>query len=223
MQRRGAARPRPGARAAAGRPRRDPPPRDTVGCDVVFVDNGGRDPAIMDTRAVPGAWAAGGVIPTGAIVAIADLDDPSPATLLANGFDAVQLLEIRGLPAGRFRVSVRLHPRLRPRGAGSVLDPLRPLSGATSSPRTTPPATRRPKGDTTRRSSPRSPSWSRSARRGASSRRSSAGRPCIPPATRSARGRSPTAATRPSTSRSSLRSISSTRSRRAGVSTTSTG
>jgi hypothetical protein len=66
--------------------------------DVVFVDNGARGPSIIDTRPrPPGEWVIDGVLPTGALAALADLDDPSPQTLLENGFDVVLRLHGRGV------------------------------------------------------------------------------------------------------------------------------
>jgi hypothetical protein len=81
----------------------------------VFVNNGRRGPNIIDTRAFPpGGWFLEGLIPTGVVAAIADLDDPSPQTLLDGGIDAVLLLEQHGtLPVGEHPViSVHFHPRL---------------------------------------------------------------------------------------------------------------
>ncbi len=65
--------------------------------DVVMVDNGRRGPNIIDTRNhEPGGWLVDGLIPTGTIAALADLDDPSPKTLLAAGFDVVVRVHDRG-------------------------------------------------------------------------------------------------------------------------------
>ena len=83
--------------------------------DVVVVDNGSRGPAVIDTRGrPPGGWVLDGLIPTGGIVALADLDDPSPKTLLDNGFDAVVQLQARGeaLIGARVRVAVYRADRL---------------------------------------------------------------------------------------------------------------
>jgi hypothetical protein len=77
-------------------------------CNVVFVSNGARGPNIMDARGVAGDWVIEGVLPTGVIAALADLDDPSPAMLLENGFDVVLHFAARGAMADRpVRLSVR--------------------------------------------------------------------------------------------------------------------
>jgi hypothetical protein len=83
--------------------------------DLLVVNNGGRGPMVIDTRAFPpGGWVLEGLIPTGVIAALADLDDPSPRTLLENGFDVVLLLELRGAPVIGEPVGQRayFHPRL---------------------------------------------------------------------------------------------------------------
>ena len=41
-------------------------------------------------------WLVEGLIPTGATVAVADLDDPEPSELIAQGFDVVLYLHSRG-------------------------------------------------------------------------------------------------------------------------------
>lgn len=76
---------------------------------AVIVDNGGRGPAVIDTRAMPGGWALDGLIPAGTLAALADLDDPSPAALLDGGFDVVLLLELRGAPVLGEPVRVRAY------------------------------------------------------------------------------------------------------------------
>lgn len=81
----------PQLRAALDEVRRQQP-ADTV----VFVNNGARGPNIMDTRGATGEWVIDGVVPAGVIAALADLDDPSPATLLENGFDVVLRMHARG-------------------------------------------------------------------------------------------------------------------------------
>ncbi len=64
---------------------------------IVFVDNGRRGPNIIDARSIdPGGWVIDGLIPSGAIAAVADLDDPPPRTLLEAGFDVVIRLHDRG-------------------------------------------------------------------------------------------------------------------------------
>jgi hypothetical protein len=45
-------------------------------------------------------WLIEGLIPAGAIVTIADLDDPTPEELLARGFDVVIYLHGRGAMDG---------------------------------------------------------------------------------------------------------------------------
>jgi hypothetical protein len=57
--------------------------------ELVVVNNGRRGPMIFDTRGITGEWVIEELLPTGVIAALADLDDPSPATLLENGFDVV--------------------------------------------------------------------------------------------------------------------------------------
>lgn len=89
--------------------------RSTGAEDMLVVNNGSRGPGIIDTRALPpGGWVAQGLIPTGVVAAIADLDDPPPEALLDSGFDAVLLLEFRGAVAEGVpvRQSVHFHPRL---------------------------------------------------------------------------------------------------------------
>jgi hypothetical protein len=90
-------------------------PRNT-GDEVVFVDNGARGPSIIDTRALPpGGWAVEGLLPGGAVAAVADLDDPSPGTLLENGFDVVLRFAGRGaMDAGPVLVSVHWREGLVP-------------------------------------------------------------------------------------------------------------
>lgn len=69
--------------------------------DVVMVNNGARGPNVIDARAIElGGWLVEGLIPAGAIAALADLDDPSPSTLLAAGFDVVLRLHARGEMTG---------------------------------------------------------------------------------------------------------------------------
>jgi hypothetical protein len=100
--------------------------------DVMVVNNGGRGPMIIDTRArQAGDWVMDGLIPTGVIAALSDLDDPSPQTLLENGFDAVVLLEMRGaaVPGVPVRLRVYFHPRLgleSPAPFWIKFDPARP-------------------------------------------------------------------------------------------------
>ncbi len=62
---------------------------------LVVVDNGSRGPNIIDTRGIDHD-VIDGLIPGGVIAALADLDDPSPKTLLAAGFDVVIRLHDRG-------------------------------------------------------------------------------------------------------------------------------
>lgn len=70
--------------------------------DVVFVNNGTRGPTIIDARGrPPGGWVIERVLPTGAIAALCDLDDPPSATLLENGFDVVLHLAGRGAMTDR--------------------------------------------------------------------------------------------------------------------------
>jgi hypothetical protein len=63
---------------------------------LVIVTNGTRGPSILDTRSLPGAWVIEGLLPTGIVAALCDLDDPSTQTLLENGFDVVLRLHGRG-------------------------------------------------------------------------------------------------------------------------------
>jgi hypothetical protein len=81
--------------------------------EVVVVDNGSRGPNIIDTRGLD-HYVVDELIPAGVIAALADLDDPPPATLLENGFDVVLLLETRGeaLPGEDVLVRTFFHPRL---------------------------------------------------------------------------------------------------------------
>jgi hypothetical protein len=72
------------------------------GYDVIVVDNGGRGPMVIDTRArPPGGWLLEGALPTGVVAALCDLDDPTPPALLENGFDVVLQLAGRGAMTDR--------------------------------------------------------------------------------------------------------------------------
>ena len=83
---------------------------------VVFVNNGEHGPNIIDARNLPaGEWLIEDAIPTGAVAALADLDDPSTPTLLEAGFDVVMRLHDRGtMEDGPVQVSVRWRPGLVP-------------------------------------------------------------------------------------------------------------
>jgi hypothetical protein len=60
-------------------------------------------------------WIVKGLIPAGAVVAIADLDDPSPDEILAAGCDVVLLLHDRGAIDDRpVLFEVRWRPGLMP-------------------------------------------------------------------------------------------------------------
>lgn len=99
------------------------------GDQVVVVDNAGRGPVVIDTRGgPPGGWVLEGVLPTGVVAALSDLDDPSPRTLLENGFDAVLLFGDRGDRAIRFGKKIVLSVHWRPGLAGEVgCDPPAPF------------------------------------------------------------------------------------------------
>lgn len=61
------------------------------------------------------AWLVDGLIPAGAIVAVADLDDPPPSALIAGGADVVMLLHDRGAIGGEpVQLSVHWRPGLVP-------------------------------------------------------------------------------------------------------------
>jgi hypothetical protein len=88
--------------------------RTGMWAEMVVVNNGRRGPNIIDTRGMEGGWVVEGLIPTGVIAALADLDDPPPSTLLENGFDVVVLMEARGAaePGEPVLHRVYFHPRL---------------------------------------------------------------------------------------------------------------
>jgi hypothetical protein len=60
-------------------------------------------------------WLIEGLIPTGSVAAIADLDDPAPEELLEHGFDVVLRLHGRGdLLDGSVMFSCHWRPGLAP-------------------------------------------------------------------------------------------------------------
>jgi hypothetical protein len=65
---------------------------------MVVVHNGAKAPSILDTRGVSGEWVLDGLIPTGVVAAVADLDDGTPAEVLAQGYDVVLYVHMRGRP-----------------------------------------------------------------------------------------------------------------------------
>ena len=59
--------------------------------DIVMVNNGRKAPCVIDARRAEGDWIIDGLIPAGALAAIADEDDGTAAQVLAQGYDVVDL------------------------------------------------------------------------------------------------------------------------------------